>query len=81
AEGLTHTSAGKHARIIRTDKVTGERSEMPIDLGRILAGKASDPLLQPKDIVFVPNSGSKTALYRGAEAAISIVGGVIVYRR
>ena len=81
AEGLTHTSAGKHARIIRTDKVTGERSEMPIDLGRILAGKAPDPLLWPKDIVFVPNSGSKTALYRGAEAALSIAGGVIVYRR
>jgi polysaccharide export outer membrane protein len=81
AEGLTHTSAGKHARIIRTDKVTGKRSEIPINLGKILAGKAPDSLLQPKDIVFVPNSGSKTVLYRGAEAAISIAGGVIVYRR
>ncbi|MGH9864594.1 MAG: polysaccharide biosynthesis/export family protein, partial [Candidatus Acidiferrales bacterium] len=57
AEGLTHTSAAKHARIIRTDKATGERSEVPIDLGRILAGKVADPLLRPKDIVFVPNSG------------------------
>jgi len=81
AEGLTHTSAEKHARIIRTDKFTGKRSEIPINLGKILAGKAPDSLLQPRDIVFVPNSGSKTALYRGAEAAISIAGGVIVYRR
>ncbi|MGH9729314.1 MAG: polysaccharide biosynthesis/export family protein [Candidatus Acidiferrales bacterium] len=81
AEGLTHTSAGKHARIIRTDKITGERSEIRIDLGKILAGKALDPLLRPRDIVFVPNSGSKTAFYRGAEAALSIAGGVIVYRR
>lgn len=81
AEGLTHTSAEKHARIIRTDKVTGKRSEIPINLKKILAGKARDSLLQPKDIVFVPNSGSKTVLYRGAEAAISIAGGVIVYRR
>lgn len=81
AEGLTHTAAQKHARIIRTDKATGKRSEIPINLGKILADKAPDPLLLPKDIVFVPNSGSKTALYRGAEAAISIAGGVIVYRR
>lgn len=81
AEGLTHTAAQKHARIIRTDKVTAKRSEIPIDLGKILAGKAPDPLLLPKDIVFIPNSGSKTVLYRGAEAAVSIAGGVIVYRR
>jgi len=81
AEGLTHTSAAKHARIIRTDEATGERSEIRIDLGRILAGKVADPVLRPNDIVFVPDSASKTALYRGAEAALSIAGGVIVYRR
>ncbi|MHB8557774.1 MAG: DegT/DnrJ/EryC1/StrS family aminotransferase [Candidatus Acidiferrales bacterium] len=79
AEGLTHTSAAKHARIIRTDEATGERNEIPIDLGRILAGKVADPVLRPNDIVFVPDSASKTALYRGAEAALSIAGGVIVY--
>src|SRR5487761_311989 len=79
AEGLTRTSAVKHARIIRTDEATGERSEMQINLGRILAGKVPDPVLRPNDVVFVPDSASKTALYRGAEAALSIAGGVIVY--
>jgi polysaccharide biosynthesis/export protein len=79
AEGTTHTASGKHARIIRTDKITEARSEIPIDLSRILAGRAADPLLRPKDILFVPSSAGKAALFRGTEAALSIAGGVIVY--
>lgn len=78
AEGTTSTSAGKSARIIRTQ--SGKRMEIPVNLTRILAGKAADPVLQAKDILFVPNSAGKTALYRGAEAAVTITGGLIVYR-
>jgi len=81
AEGLTRTSAKSQARIIRTDQSTDQRTEIALDLQKILAGKAPDPLLQPKDIVFVPNSGARSALYRGAEAAISILSGVAIYRR
>jgi polysaccharide export outer membrane protein len=81
AEGLTRTSAKSRAQIIRTDEATGARSEIPINLGQILSGKAADPLLRPKDIVFVPNSAGRTALYRGAEAAIGIGSSLIIYRR
>lgn len=81
AEGMTHTASGKRARIIRTNKITEARSEVPVDLNRILAGRAPDPLLRPKDILFVPNSAGRAALFRGTEAALSIAGGVIVYRR
>jgi polysaccharide biosynthesis/export protein len=81
AEGLTRTSAAKHARIIRTDEASGERTEIPINLDRILAGKAPDPPLHPKDIVFVPNSTGRAAFYRGIESAISIGSGIIIYRR
>ena len=80
-EGLTRTAAKSHTRIIRTDEQTGERAEIAIDLGKILAGKAPDPLLRPKDIVFVPNSTARSALFRGAEAAVSIISGVIIFRR
>jgi len=66
AEGLSSTAAKSKARIIRTDENTGERTEVPLDVGKLLAGKAPDPLLQPKDIVFVPNSAARSALYRGA---------------
>jgi polysaccharide export outer membrane protein len=81
AEGPTRTSARSHARIIRTDGTTGVRTETPINLNKILAGKLPDPILLPKDIVFVPNSTGKTVLYRGAEAALGIGTGLAIYRR
>ena len=81
AEGLTRTSAKSHARIIRTQEGTGERTEISIDLGKILAGRAQDPILRPKDIVFVPNSAARSGVYRGAEAALSVITGVIIFRR
>lgn len=81
AEGLTRTSAAKHALIIRTSESSGKRQEIPINLDKILKGRAPDPMLRPRDIVFVPNSTGRAAFYRGAEAALSIAGGVIIYRR
>ena len=80
AEGPTRTSLKSHARIIRTDQSTNKRTEIPVDLGKILASKAPDPLLQPKDIIFVPDSSAKSAFYRGAEAVVSTATGVAVYR-
>jgi polysaccharide export outer membrane protein len=81
AEGLTRTSAKSHARIIRTEERTGARTEIAINLGKILAGKAADPVLRPKDIVFIPNSDARSGLYRASEAAITTVSGLIVLRR
>jgi polysaccharide biosynthesis/export protein len=80
AEGLTRTSLKSQARIIRTDQSTNKRAEIPIDLGKILASKSPDPLLQPKDILFVPDSTAKSAFYRGAEAVVSTATGVAIYR-
>jgi polysaccharide export outer membrane protein len=79
AEGLTRTSAKSQARIIRTDRSTGKRTEIRMDLGKIMASKALDPTLQPKDIVFVPNSSAKSVFYRGTEAALYTAGGVAIY--
>ncbi len=81
AEGLTRTSAKSQARIIRTDLKTQRRVEIPVDLGKILGSKAPDPLLQPKDIVFIPDSSAKSAFYRGMEAVLSTATGVVIYRR
>jgi polysaccharide biosynthesis/export protein len=80
AEGPTHTSAISRARIIRTDQVTGKRTEIPMNLGKIISGKTPDAFLQPKDIVFVPNSAAKKVLYRGSEAALQTAAGVAIYR-
>jgi polysaccharide export outer membrane protein len=80
AQGLTHTSAISRARIIRTDATTGKRAEIPMNLGKILAGKSADTLLQAKDVVFVPNSATKSVLYRGSEAALQTAAGIAIYK-
>jgi polysaccharide export outer membrane protein len=81
AEGLTSTSATGRTRIIRTNEDTGERAEIPIDLGKILDGKAPDRPLNSADIVFVPNSAARAALYRGTEAVVATASGLIIFRR
>ncbi len=81
AEGLTGTSSSSLSRIIRTNQSTGVRTEIPINLNKILAGKSADPILEPRDIVFVPNSAARSAMYRAIEAAVSIGTGVAIYRR
>ena len=80
AEGTTHTSAINRARIIRTDPATGKRTEISMNLGQILSGKKPDTMLQPRDVVFVPNSAAKSVLYRGSEAALQTATGVAIYR-
>ena len=68
------------ARIIRRLK-DGSRQEFPVQLGKVLKGKAPDPPLLANDILFVPSSKFKGGALRGAEAAISVVTGLIVWRR
>jgi len=79
AEGIEATAAKSRTRVIRTDAATGQRTEIPIDLGKILDGKVPDLPLRASDIVFVPKSGTKAALYRGSEAAIATASGVIIF--
>jgi polysaccharide biosynthesis/export protein len=77
--GLTRTASKGGARIIRTDEQSGEREQTPIDLSKILAGKAPDPMLEPKDIVFVPNSATKTTFSRGVEVASQTLAGLLIF--
>lgn len=77
--GLTRTASKSGARIIRTDEQSGERAQTQIDLSKILAGKAPDPMLEAKDIVFVPNSASKTTFSRGLEVASQTLAGLLIF--
>src|SRR5882762_11729787 len=79
SEGLTKTAAKGNARIIRTNERSGKRTETPIDLGKILSGKSPDPMLGPRDIVFVPDSAAKTALTRGTEVAAQTLAGILIF--
>jgi polysaccharide export outer membrane protein len=79
AEGLTNTAARSQARIIRTDPATGKRTEIALNLGKVLSGKEADPELEARDIVFVPNSAARSSMYRGGEALMQITTGIAIY--
>lgn len=76
--GLTRTAAKSGVRIIRTDD-HGARTETPIDVGRIIAGKAADPVLTSGDVVYVRDSVAKTAFSRGVEGAAQTLTGLLIF--
>lgn len=80
AEGTTGTAAKRQARIIRRD-AAGSRTEIPVDLVKILNGKSQDVELAANDILFVPSSTGKAAAKRGAEAVLGTISGILIYRR
>lgn len=80
AEGLERVASPSSARILRSAG-DGTRVEVPVDVARILAGKAGDVQLSANDILFVPTSAAKAAGLRGLEAAIQVATGVAIYRR
>jgi len=82
AQDLKSTAIRRRAAIIRKNpQASGGREEIPVDLKKVLAGRAPDYPMQPNDILFVPDSTGKKALRRAAEAAIQITAGVIIWRR
>jgi polysaccharide export outer membrane protein len=81
AEGLDLKAAPSRARIMRPSGTTptAGRTEIPVNLAKILSGKSSDVFLQPNDILFVPNSAAKGITSRAIEVALQIGTGVLIY--
>lgn len=60
AGGLLRTAALKHAVIVRpTDN--GGKTQIALDLKKMLKGNTEDVLIKPNDLIFVPNSATKNA--------------------
>ena len=79
SEGLTRTAAKGSARIVRTNEQNGRRTETPVDLGKVLSGKAPDPTLGSRDILFVPDSAAKATFSRGLEVALQTLTGLAIF--
>ena len=82
ADGFERFAQPRRARILRAVDSSIARTEIPIDLKKILDGKATDFQLRPNDVLIVPTNGSKAAAARAAEAAIAVgtSGAVILMR-
>jgi polysaccharide export outer membrane protein len=77
AHGTNPTASLKDAKIIR--RMPNGPQQIPIDLRKMLEAKGQDLRLQPDDIVFVPNSTSKSALRKGLETILQTASGVAIY--
>ena len=79
AEGLQKTAAANKAKIIRTVDGSPTRTEIPVDLKQLMAGKGADVQLQAGDILFVPNNNVKSAGYRTLDTISGMAGGALIY--
>ena len=80
AGGWDKTAALSSARVLRADGGP-TREQIPANVKKIMENKAPDLQLQPDDILYIPNSLGKVIGARGAEAAISLGTGVLIWRR
>jgi polysaccharide export outer membrane protein len=81
AEGLDKNAAPEQAKILRAVSGSSIRTEVSLNLKKLMAGKGSDLPLKADDILFIPNSAARSALLRTSEAAIQIATGVAIYGR
>ena len=77
--GLSRTAKKDRAVIIRKDS-QGQQHEVAVDLKKVLERTAEDVSLQASDILYVPDSASKQAMYRALEFGLALGAGVALYR-
>ena len=81
ASGLEKTAATSKARILRASASPDlKRTEIAINLSKVLQGKDEDVSLQPEDILLVPGSRTKTVLMQSFQSALQIGSGIAIYR-
>ena len=68
--GVLRSASPKHARILRKETRGDTRTEIAVDLSKIMQGKDKDIALVSGDILIVPDSRGKRATTRALEAAL-----------
>jgi polysaccharide export outer membrane protein len=81
AEGFDRVAAPANARILRAVPGSPNRTQIPINLKLLMAGKAPDVPLRADDILFVPTSAAKSISKRTLDAAVQITTGLVIYGR
>jgi len=70
--GILRTAAASHARILRPVPGQLKRTELPVDVKKIMAGQSEDIRLLAGDIFVIPGSSGKRAVLRALEAAVQV---------
>jgi polysaccharide biosynthesis/export protein len=72
ARGLKPTAAQARTVIIRAD-ASGQRFQLPVNLGDVLAGRSADVELQSNDVVYVPKNTERTIALGMVDALLRLV--------
>jgi polysaccharide export outer membrane protein len=78
AQGLKSTAVANKSLVLR--RTNQLQTQVAVRLKDVLAGRAPDQPLEANDILFVPDSDSQKAIRRGAEAAVEIATGLVIWR-
>lgn len=78
AQGAKNTALLKHSVIIR--KTDAGRTEIPVNVQKVLNMRSKDLTLVDNDILFIPVSKAKTAVNRSLEAIVQTAVGAASYR-
>jgi polysaccharide export outer membrane protein len=78
-EGTQSTASLGKTIIVRNSNDAKKREEIPVELDKIMKGKAADPVLQANDILFVPQSGFRQGMHRAGEVAVIAAAEIIGY--
>lgn len=81
AEGMDNTAAGQKAKILRKTEPGAERTEIAVNVKKILSNQAPDVPLQADDILFIPNNTARSVGIRTLETAVNIGSGIAVFGR
>jgi polysaccharide export outer membrane protein len=80
AHGLGGYAKPDDAVIYRLNPNTGKREATPVHIKQIEQNKSQDVAMKSNDILYVPDSLARKILVKGAEAAVQIGTGVLIYR-
>jgi len=81
AEGLDKVAGSSHARILRQSEPGAERTEIAVNVQRILEGREKDVPLQANDILFIPANAAKSVSLRALEVAVQMGTGIAIFGR
>jgi polysaccharide export outer membrane protein len=77
AGGQNRTASMDHIRIVH--RTSSGYADTPVPLKKILNGQAPDVELEAEDILYIPNSGMKSLIYRTAPSIIQSAASAAVY--
>jgi len=78
AEGFKSV-ASRRGVIVRQSTSDKAHIQIPVDIGQMMAGKSTDAVLAPNDILYIPTSGARLTLKTAGEVAMAAVNGIAFY--